>query len=132
MPVRPRSPTGSDSPVDRGRGTRDELAVKLALAATLPGVDVATVIRSQRAASLALLQRLEAAEPAGSGAEELARSLVVDSMTFAAQAELSWLDSVERRLARHPEHAMALELATERPRRGRPASRASRRSAAVV
>src|SRR5918994_3825042 len=29
-----------DSPVRRGGGTRDELAVKLAVAVTLPGVDV--------------------------------------------------------------------------------------------
>ncbi|HEX5858535.1 MAG TPA: PadR family transcriptional regulator [Microbacterium sp.] len=122
-----------DSPVDRGRGTRDELAVKLAVAATLPGVDVASVIRAQRAASVAQLERLEAAEPSGgNGAEELAWSLVIDSMTFAAKAELSWLDAVERRLARHPEHAMALELATERPRRGRPTLRQSAEAGTVA
>jgi DNA-binding PadR family transcriptional regulator len=112
------------APVERARGTRDELAVKLAVAATLPGVDVGAVIATQRAASLAQLERLDEAEYTGAeGPEELAWSLVMDSMIFAANAELSWLDHTERRLARHPEHAMALELATERPRRGRPALR---------
>ncbi|MGC5169291.1 PadR family transcriptional regulator [Microbacterium sp. DT81.1] len=112
------------APVQRARGTRDELPLKLAVAATLPGVDVTAVIAAQRAASLGQLERLENTRYAGaSGAEELAWSLVMDSMIFAVRAELSWLDHTERRLARHPEHAMALELATARPRRGRPALR---------
>jgi len=112
------------SPVERAAGTRDELAVKLAVAATLPGVDVAAVIRAQRAASLAHLRALGAASSAGGepdGPQELARSLVVDSMIFAAEAELRWLDHAETRLAQHPQHAMALGLSTERPKRGRPA-----------
>jgi len=112
------------SPVERAAGTRDELAVKLAVAATLPGVDVAAVIRAQRAASLAHLRELGAASSAGGepdGPQELARSLVVDSMIFAAEAELRWLEHAETRLAQHPQHAMALGLSTERPKRGRPA-----------
>ena len=51
-----------DSPVERSAGSRDELAIKLAVAATLPGVDVAGVIQSQRAASTARLTALQAAE----------------------------------------------------------------------
>jgi len=47
--------------------------------------------------------------------------VVADAMIAHAEAELRWLDRTERRLGAHPEHAMALELATERPRRGRPA-----------
>ncbi|MFT4220493.1 MAG: PadR family transcriptional regulator [Microbacterium sp.] len=111
------------SPVDRGRGTRDELAIKLAVAATLPGVDVASVIQTQRRASLAQVQELNRATYTGAGAdgpEELAWSLVVDSMIFQAEAEARWLDHTEQRLAARPEHAMALELSTERPQRGRP------------
>ena len=112
------------SPVDRGQGTRDQLAIKLAVAATLPGVDVGEVIHAQRQASLAQLQSLERAkESAGDpeGPQELARSLVLDSMIFAAEAEVRWLDHTEQRLARHPEHAMSLEVSAERPKRGRPA-----------
>jgi hypothetical protein len=46
-------------------------------------------------------------------------------MIFAAEAEVRWLDHTQQRLAQHPRHAMALELSTERPRRGRPATAAS-------
>ena len=112
------------SPVERSGGTRDELAIKLAVAATLPGVDVADVIQTQRLASLAQLEDLNRATYAGAdpdGAEELAWSLVVDSMVFSAEAEIRWLDHTEQRLARHPQHVMALELSTDKPKRGRPA-----------
>ena len=113
-----------NSPVMRGQGTRDELAIKLALAATLPGVDVAAVIRTERTASLAQLTRLNRAKYAGAdpaGPEELAWALIVDSMIFATEAEQRWLDHAEKRLAERPRHAVALELSTERPKRGRPA-----------
>ena len=110
------------SPVERGQATRDELAIKLAVAATLPGIDVAAVIQTQRTASLRQLQTLNRAKFAGGddSPEELAWSLVIDSMIFAAEAEVRWLDHTEQRLAMHPQHAMTLELATERPKRGRP------------
>ena len=55
------------------------------------------------------------------GPEDLAWSLVVDSMIFAAEAEVRWLDHTEQRLALHPDHAMTLALSTDRPKRGRPA-----------
>src|SRR3954452_15842074 len=45
------------SPVERTTATRDELAIKLAVASTLPGVDVAEVIRAQRRASVEQLRR---------------------------------------------------------------------------
>jgi DNA-binding PadR family transcriptional regulator len=111
------------SPVQRGHGTRDELAIKLAVAATLPGVDVADIVQTQRRASLAQLQELNRAKYAGAnpdGPEELAWSLVVDSMIFAAEAEVRWLDHTEQRLAQRPQQAMALELSSDRPKRGRP------------
>ncbi|CAL4858863.1 PadR family transcriptional regulator [Microbacterium sp. MM2322] len=113
-----------DAPVERTQGTRDELAIKLAIAATLPGVDLASVIQRQRSASLRQLQELNRAKYAGSnpdGPEELAWSLVVDSMIFAAEAEARWLDHTEQRLARHPHRTMGLELSTDTPKRGRPA-----------
>jgi len=116
------------SPVVRSEATRDELAIKLAVAATLPGVDVAAVIQAQRTASLQHLQSLQRTKYASAdpdGPEELAWSLVVDSMMFAAEAEVRWLDHAEQRLALHPGHAMALELSTERPKRGRPAKHAA-------
>jgi DNA-binding PadR family transcriptional regulator len=116
------------SPVVRSVATRDELAVKIAFAATLPGVDVAEVIGTQRAISAHRSAALQEATFAGAdhdAPEALAWSLIVDSMRFAAEAEERWLDHVERRLAAHPRHALELELATERPKRGRPAKDAA-------
>lgn len=112
------------SPVMRGQGTRDELAIKLAVAVTLPGVHAADMIAAQRQGSRARLEELRRAAVADGeprGPEELARSLVVDSMILVAEAELRWLERVEQRLERHPDHALALTLSTEKPRRGRPA-----------
>ncbi len=116
------------SPVVRASGARDELAVKIALAATLPGVDLTAILRAQRAASLSRLQDLRNAiltddEPAG--AAELARALIDDAAIFTAEAEVRWLEHADNRLAGHPRHALALELETERPRRGRPAKTAA-------
>jgi hypothetical protein len=122
-----------DSPVERQTGTRDELPLKLALAATLPGVDVGAIVQRQRRASLSALQELRRAQYAGEqtdaggdgldggpDGEELAWRLVADALIFQAEAEVRWLDHVEGRLTRHPARALELELATERPRRGRP------------
>ncbi|MEW1835484.1 PadR family transcriptional regulator [Microbacterium sp. NPDC079995] len=124
-----------DAPVERSQGTRDELAIKLAVAATLPGVDLSTVIQRQRSASLRQLQELNRAKYAGAnpdGPEELAWSLVVDSMIFSAEAEVRWLDHTEQRLARHPHRTMGLELSTETPKRGRPAKSEAGTAEAVI
>lgn len=116
------------SPVTRGAATRDEIAIKVSVAATLPGADAAEVIGRQRVESAARLLDLRRrrsggrdAESADADAEGLARSFVMDSLIFAAEAELRWLDHVSDRLAEHPQHVLALELDAERPKRGRPA-----------
>lgn len=115
------------SPVVRSQATRDELAIKLAVAATLPGVDIGQIVQRQRKASLAALQELRRltsasgdghAEQEADGAE-LAWQLVADSLIFQAEAEVRWLDHVESRLRRQV--PQALEISTDRPRRGRPA-----------
>ncbi|WP_292830897.1 PadR family transcriptional regulator [Microbacterium sp.] len=110
------------SPVERAPGTRDELAIKLAVAATLPGVEVSGVIDAQRAAARVRVDRLRVESPAEvNDPVELARALVVDAMLFAAEAELRWLDSAAERVARHPDGTLALALSADAPRRGRPA-----------
>lgn len=114
------------SPVVRGASAaRDELAIKLAIAATLPGVDMAQVVQVQRSASLSALQDLTRTKRAAdepSNAEDLAGLLVLDSLIFAAEAEVRWLDHVEGRVQRAASAGVsgALPLATEPPRRGRP------------
>ena len=93
------------TPVARTQPPRDELAIKLALAVTVPGVDVGTVIQQQRGATMRALQdytRLKrdgrAARPSESA--DMAWSLVLDSLVFAAEAEVRWLDHCEARLRR--------------------------------
>lgn len=116
------------SPVERGQGTRDELAIKLAIAATLPGVDAAAAILVQRSACVHQLEELRSARAgreASDSPEALARALVIDSLIFTAEAELRWLDHTSDALDRHPRHAMSLELTMERPKRGRPAKTAT-------
>lgn len=93
------------TPVSRTQPPRDELAIKLALAVTVPGVDVGRVIQQQRTATMAALQdytRLKRSGPAASPADPsaLAWSLVLDSLVFAAEAEVRWLDHCETRLRR--------------------------------
>lgn len=111
------------TPVERGQATRDELAIKVTIAATLPGSDATAVIAAQRRASREHLESLRHLRSSrdDSTPEGLAWSLVVDSMLLSADAELRWLDHVEARLAEHPQHALALGLTPDRPKRGRPA-----------
>ncbi|TDW28781.1 PadR family transcriptional regulator [Cryobacterium psychrophilum] len=114
------------SPVAPSAAVRNELAIKLAIAVTLPGVDIAHVIQVQRSASLRTLQELTRTKNSTDNpesAEELAWLLVVDSLIFAAEAEVRWLDHSEARLARAVAAGFAtpLPLNTEIPKRGRPA-----------
>src|SRR4051812_9304831 len=98
------------TPVERTQPPRDELAIKLALAVTVPGVDVGTVIQQQRSATMSALQdytrlkqRARPGDPGPSADQEsadMAWSLVLDSLVFAAEAEVRWLDHCEARLRR--------------------------------
>lgn len=92
------------SPVDRAAPPRDELAIKLAMAVTVPGVDVRAVVANQRAATVRALQdytRLKAQlPPLPATAAELSWQLVLESLIFDADAEVRWLDHCEARLVR--------------------------------
>ena len=81
-----------------GEPARNEVTIKLAFAARTPGLDVAEVVQIQRRATIKALQDYtRAREQAGS---DLAWQLVVDSLIFAAEAEVRWLDHCETKLAR--------------------------------
>ena len=90
------------TPVPRTQPPRDELAIKLALAVTLHDVDVGSVIQHQRSASVQSLQDLTRLKRAGVAGPEspknLAWEFVLDSLVFAAEAEIRWLDQCEARL----------------------------------
>ncbi|KGN34125.1 PadR family transcriptional regulator [Knoellia sinensis KCTC 19936] len=107
------------TPVDRDNTPRDELTIKLALAVTVPGVDVAAVARTQRTATMRHLHDLtrlkqdvmrkqrdaerdepEPDESDSTANHDLAWLLVLENLIFSAEAEVRWLDHVETRLHR--------------------------------
>lgn len=93
------------TPVSRTTPPRDELAIKLAMAVTVPGIDVRAVVQSQRTATIRALQdytrlKARAAGDVSPAPQDLAWLLVLDSLIFAAEAEIRWLDHCESRLAR--------------------------------
>lgn len=89
------------APVERDTPPRNELAIKLALAVTLPGVDVQGIIQNQRVSSMRLLQDYSRARRDTSlnqRAGDTASLLVLDSLIFHAEAEVRWLDLCEARM----------------------------------
>ena len=112
-------------PVERGAPARDELAIKLALAVTAHGVDVRRVVQAQRTETMRALHDYTRLKVTGRGAaaagdqqpargmpDDLAWSLVLDNLIFAAEAEIRWLDHVEARVAMAAaEHASGMATA---------------------
>ncbi|KTR92444.1 hypothetical protein NS220_14335 [Microbacterium testaceum] len=93
---------------------RDELALRIALAVTLPGVDVAGILSAQRAGVRAALA--EEGTPS-EGTDATGTAIVAAARRARLEAELRWLDEVEELAA----GSTALAISDERPRRGRPA-----------
>ncbi|GAA0966249.1 PadR family transcriptional regulator [Actinocorallia libanotica] len=83
------------TPLTRTERPRDELAVKLALALTTPGVDVRAVVQAQRTATLRAMRDLTRLKATAEGP---AWPLVLESMVFQAEAEIRWLDHCESTL----------------------------------
>lgn len=114
------------TPVDRSSAPRDELTIKLALAVTVPGVDVHDVVQRQRTAALGHLrdltrlkrdaldraegtgERVDDLEEPGEHDRGLAWLLVLENLVFGVEAEVRWLDHVESVLARHAHHARSV------------------------
>jgi DNA-binding PadR family transcriptional regulator len=100
------------TPVGEAGRPRDELAVKLALALTTPGVDVAAVLQAQRTATMRTLQEYTRLKASAERPEDLSWRLVLDGLLFQVEAEIRWLDHCEASLRRHtPAAARAAEPA---------------------
>lgn len=98
-------------PTDANGPPRSELAIKLALAVTIAGVDVAAVIQTQRTASMRVLQ--DFTRQRRTETEDTAWLLVLDSLIFATEAELHWLDHCENWMRRRAAVAPVAAGATE-------------------
>ena len=90
------------TPLERRSRPRDELAIKLAMAITTPGVDVRAVIQAQRTATMRTLRELTRLKAQADPAGDAAWLLVNESMIFQAEAEARWLDHCEARLTSVP------------------------------
>jgi DNA-binding PadR family transcriptional regulator len=89
------------TPVNRTDRPRDELAIKLALALTTPGVDVRAVVQAQRGATMRTLQEYTRLKAGADQPADLSWRLVLDAMLFQAEAEVRWLDHCEASLVRY-------------------------------
>src|SRR5262249_32473025 len=70
------------SPISQNDRPRDELAIKLALALTTPGVDVRAVVQTQRTATMRTLQEYTRLKSTTTAPGDLAWRLVLDAMVF--------------------------------------------------
>ncbi|GAA1413533.1 PadR family transcriptional regulator [Catellatospora coxensis] len=92
------------TPIARADRPRDELAIKLALAITTPGIDVRAVVQTQRSATMRALQEYTRLKRTDA---ELPWRLVLEAMIFQSEAELRWLDHCETALVRYEKPAAA-------------------------
>lgn len=114
------------SPVARAGAARDELAIKITLAASLQHIDVLEVLRVQEAATATRKAEIDADLAALSqDPAHFARAVMAESERATTIAEQQWLASTTERLLADPT-AMHLTLSRERPKRGRPARSAAR------
>jgi DNA-binding PadR family transcriptional regulator len=86
------------TPLEHRSRPRDELAIKLAMALTTPGVDVRRVVQHQRTATHRALQELTRLKLQADASTDAAWLLVNESMIFQAEAEARWLDHCEAQL----------------------------------
>jgi DNA-binding PadR family transcriptional regulator len=89
------------TPISHTDRPRDELAIKLALALTTPGVDVRAVVQAQRSATMRTLQEYTRLKAHADQPADLAWRLLLDAMLFQAEAEVRWLDHCEASLVRY-------------------------------
>lgn len=89
-----------DEPVLLDPPPRDELAIKLLLAAGAPQVDVVALIQRQRGSLIRVLQRYTRQKELLDEETELPSVLLHDSLILNAEAQLRWLELCEERLRR--------------------------------
>jgi DNA-binding PadR family transcriptional regulator len=91
--------TWLQTPPDMAQPPRDELLIKVLVAAQVPGVDVHHLIQVHRRHLIESMQRYTAVK-AEASEEDVALALVVDAELFRIEAMVRWLDTAEVRLPR--------------------------------
>jgi DNA-binding PadR family transcriptional regulator len=87
------------TPPDLSSPPRDELVMKVLVAARVPGTDVHEVIVAHRLHLLELMQQWTRLKE-GEARDDLGLALVVDAELFRLDAVIRWLDAADVRLAR--------------------------------
>ncbi len=90
-----RTPPGTDVP------PRDELVIKVLVALTVPGVDVAELLQIHRRHLVETMQRYTAVKQKAAE-HDVGLALVVDAELFRLEAAVRWLDAADVRLRRFP------------------------------
>jgi DNA-binding PadR family transcriptional regulator len=90
-----RTPPATDVP------PRDELVIKVLVALTVPGVDVAELLQIHRRHLLETMQRYTALKQRAAE-DDVGLALVVDAELFRLEAAVRWLDAADVRLRRFP------------------------------
>lgn len=80
---------------------RDELTLKVLLAAAAEHVDVLDILQAQRAATMERLQQYTQRKRSADPDQELSWVLLLDAFILRAKAEIQWLDLCEERLRHH-------------------------------
>ncbi|MDT4988382.1 MAG: hypothetical protein QOI74_2476 [Micromonosporaceae bacterium] len=88
------------TPVADSDRPRNELAIKLLMAATTPGVDVTDVVQRQRTESMRLMRDYTSLRREADRADDVAGVLLLDGLVFALEGEIRWLDHVETTVLR--------------------------------
>jgi DNA-binding PadR family transcriptional regulator len=111
-----RTPPDGDGP------PRDELLIKVLVAAHAPGVDVHEVIQAHRHWLVEQMQRFTAIK-ANAAADDVALSLIVDAEVFRLEGAVRWLDTADVRLRQHRPATPAAAVVTPVDDRGGAARR---------
>lgn len=99
-------------PADRSPG-RDQLVLKLVMAAHDGSVDTSAVIQAERRGAVEQLQQYTRLKREASGEGDLGWAFLVDSLIFNTEARVRWLDICEARLAKSGVGAGQVEAALD-------------------
>ena len=94
------------TPPDLSSPPRDELVIKVLVAARLPGVDVHEVIQAHRRYLVQLMQQWTRIKEEDDG-HDVALGLAVDAELFRLDSVTRWLDAADGRIRRAPADAPA-------------------------
>lgn len=88
------------TPVTDTDRPRSELAIKLAMAAVAPGVEVGAVVQVQRTESMRQMRDYTDLRRQADDSDDVAWLLLVDHLIFTLESEIRWLDHVEATVLR--------------------------------